>query len=388
MMLPRHGVVLVAAVLATAAAGAQRLVVPLTASAARDGHVDFELKVERAGRYRVEIRVVSATPGTEVWIEDYVGNPDGRSYDITGPMALGATPSTVTRVGSPLDVGTHELRFHHRGGTLAIEDVTFVMERPHTTTPTTMVQRTEGSTWTLVYSDEFEGDGPIDASRWTADIGDWGWGNRELQCYTEGRTENARRENGNLVIEARKGDLDKPWTSARLTTRGKVSFLYGRIDVRAKVPAMDGAWSAGWLLGDAYIDEKSWPYCGEIDVLEGVGREIDDATGDGINHASCHTRAYYFKQGNHISTQRPVADMADQFHVYSLEWLKDRVTVRIDDEAYYVYDKTNGPLEWPFDQPQNLVLNLAIGGGMGGEVANGADRARFVVDYVRVYGRQ
>ena len=158
--------------------------------------------------------------------------------------------------------------------------------------------------------------------------------------------------------------------------------------MRAKVPAMDGAWAAGWLLGDAYRDEKSWPYCGEVDLLEGVGKEIDDKTGDGLNHASCHTRAYYFKQGNHISTTRKVENMAGEFHVYALEWLKDKITIEIDGEPYYVYDKTNGPLEWPFDQPQNLILNLAIGGGMGGDVDPKAERAQYVIDYVRVYGKQ
>jgi len=158
--------------------------------------------------------------------------------------------------------------------------------------------------------------------------------------------------------------------------------------MRAKAPALDGAWAAGWLLGDAYRDEKSWPYCGEIDVFEAVGREIDDASGDGQNHASCHTRAYYFKQGNHISRTRAVPRMTGEFHVYTLDWFPDRVEIAVDGERYYVYDKTNGPLEWPFAEPQCLILNLAMGGGMGGAVDPKADRAQFVVDYVRVFGRQ
>ena len=109
-----------------------------------------------------------------------------------------------------------------------------------------------------------------------------------------------------------------PWTSARLTTRGKVSFQYGRLELRAKAPVADGTWGAGWLLGDAYRDELSWPYCGEVDIFEAVGREIDDETGDGINHGSCHTRAYYFKQGNHISNTIPVEGMGTEFH--STRW--------------------------------------------------------------------
>lgn len=357
-------------------------------SDAQEGWIEFDFDAPAPGRYRCEVSLDEAQAGCEVWVEDYIGNPDGRSYDITGPIPVPKGGGSVSRSGSPLDTGKRRMRLHHRGGPVAVREVAFERIVPQALTPTALVQRTVGDDWALVWSDEFEGDGPIDATKWTFDVGDWGWGNRELQRYTANRQENARRENGSLVVEARRNDLGHEWTSARLTTRGKVSFLYGRIEIRAKVPAEDGAWAAAWLLGDAYRDEKSWPYCGEIDVLEGVGREIDDATGNGQNHASCHTRAFYFKQGNHISSTRAVPKMATDFHVYTLEWKEDRVTVAVDGETYYVYDKTNGPLEWPFGTPQNLIVNLAMGGGMGGPVDAKADRVRFTVDYVRVYGRQ
>lgn len=369
----------------------QQLDVDLSAEArAESGWIDFELEVPACGRYRTEVFVEDATAKSVVWVEDYIGNPDGRSYDITGPLAV--VDGVATATGSPLDVGPRKMRLHYGGGAITARAVRFTMVRPHVLTPTTLVQNTAGEEWALVWSDEFDGEGPPDPRHWASDLGDWGWGNRELQYYTEGRVQNARREDGCLIIEARrtdsqKGDMGRAWTSARLTTRGRISFLYGRIDIRAKVPAMDGAWAAGWLLGDAYRDEKSWPYCGEIDVLEAVGREIDELTGDGRAHGSCHTRAYYFKQGNHISATRQVEAMND-FHVYSLDWRPDRITMSIDGEPYYVYDKTDGPLEWPFDRPQNLILNLAIGGGMGGAVDPDGERARFVIDYVRVYGRQ
>ena len=372
---------------AAAALCGQQLDVPLSARvAAEGGSVDFELEIPVCGRYRTEVFVEGAADKSVVWVEDYIGNPDGRSYDITGPLSV--VDGVATATGSPLDVGSRKMRLHCSGGAITAQAVRFTMVRPHALTPTSLVQNTEGKEWVLVWSDEFDGEGPPDPSRWASDIGDWGWGNRELQYYTEGRVENACREDGCLVIEARKGDMGRAWTSARLTTRGKISFLYGRIDIRAKVPAMDGAWAAGWLLGDAYRDEKSWPYCGEMDVLEAVGREIDDSTGHGRAHGSCHTRAYYFKQGNHISATREVKAMSRDFHVYSLDWLPGKITMSIDGEPYYVYDKTNGPLEWPFDQPQNLILNLAIGGGMGGAVDPDGERARYVIDYVRVYGRQ
>ena len=388
-----------------AVAPAQRITAPLSAKANASGEVraaqpdgvrllgeqgwiEFDLEVEVGGRYRCMIDVQQAGEAAVVSVEDYIGNPDGRNYDITGPTKVPAGGALVSRTGSPLDVGARRMRLHHSGGPVTVRSVSFELVRPHVLTPASLVQRTEGEDWKLVWSDEFSGTGSPDPAVWTSDLGDWGWGNRELQYYTEGRTENARQEDGLLIIEARKGDQGHAWTSSRLTTRGKISFLYGRIEMRAKVPAADGAWAAGWLLGDAYRDEKSWPYCGEIDLLEGVGREIDDQTGNGTNHASCHTRAYYFKQGNHISNTRPVPGMATDFHVYALEWWPDRIRISVDGEFYYVYDKTNGPLEWPFDQPQNLILNLAIGGGMGGPVDPDVDRARYVIDYVRVYGRQ
>jgi beta-glucanase (GH16 family) len=239
----------------------------------------------------------------------------------------------------------------------------------------------------LVWSDEFNGTGLPDTTKWSYNIGNWGWGNNEPQYYTEYRTENARQEDGNLIIEAHKNDLDEPWTSARLTTQGQASFLYGKVEFRAKVPVGRGTWSAGWLLGDSYEDELSWPYCGEIDVLECVGYEIDDETGDGLNHATCHTRAYYFKQDNQIGSEKIVKAMNNTFHTYAIEWYPDVIYGLVDGERYYTYDKNKDELEWPFFNPQNIILNLAVGGGWGG--AKGIDESweshQFIIDYVRVY---
>ena len=179
--------------------------------------------------------------------------------------------------------------------------------------------------------------------------------------------------------------MGQEWTSARLTTRGKTSFLYGKIEFRGKAPAKDGTWAAGWLLGDAYRDELSWPYCGEIDVLECVGSEIDDLTGDGINHASCHTRTYYFKENTSITAVTDVQDMVNTFHTYTIEWMPDGIKAFLDGKEYYTYDKTKDSLEWPFDQPQNIILNLAMGGGMGGAIDPSIDGQQFILDYVRVY---
>lgn len=353
------------------------------------GWIEFEVEVSIAGRYRCELVTADGpAEASSAWVEDRVENPDGRTYDITAAMSLPAGGGRATKDGSPLDAGVHRMRLHHAGGATTVRSLRFFLMREHELTPTTLVQRTDGDEWALVWSDEFDGTGLPDPARWTFDVGDWGWGNREPQYYTEARTENARQQNGHLVIEARPDDLGHAWTSARLTTRGKASFLYGRIEIRARVPATDGTWAAGWLLGDAYRDEVSWPYCGEIDVMEAVGREIDDRTGDGVNHASCHTRAFYFKQGNHISSTTRVADMRDTFHDYAVEWDRGEVRMYVDGAHYYTYDKTGSSHSWPFDRPQNLVLNLAMGGGMGGAIADGAGPQQLVFDHVRVYGRR
>ena len=348
-----------------------------------DHHLSFELNVATAGRYTVTVD----GSGTVVWVEDYVGNPDDRTYNITGNIDLGSGQSSVD--GSPLNRGIHKMRLHAREGDAHVTAVQFDLIRPHEVTPVVLTQQTAGENWEIVWSDEFDGPS-VDTSKWTYDIGDWGWGNNELQYYTVDRPENARIEDGALIIEARKDDFGKPWTSARLTTRGKISFLYGKIELRAKVPRERGNWAAGWTLGDSYVDEKDWPYCGEIDILESVGYEVDDETGDGIAHATVHTPAYYFKINNQISSTREVSNIAGEWHTYAVEWTPTEIKGLVDGEVYYLYDKTADEREWPFHQAQNIILNLAMGGGWGG--AQGMDPAvtsqKFILDYVRIYERR
>ena len=245
---------------------------------------DFQLQVPVTGRYRCEIELESQAE-CQVWIEAYPSNADGRTYDITGPVQVPAGTGLATREGSPLQAGLLPMRLHVAGDRCTVRSVSFTLMRTHTDAPVRLEQQTEGDEWALVWSDEFDGEGLPDPDRWTHDVGDWGWGNRELQYYTEGRTENARQEDGRLIIEAHPTGNGR-WTSARLTTRGKVDFLYGRIEMRAKAPSTDGTWAAGWALGAAYRDELSWRYCGEIDICEAVGREIDDTTKDST-HTQC-----------------------------------------------------------------------------------------------------
>ena len=352
-----------------------------------DGAVgqDLPVSIPETGRYTVTINGETADAST-VWIEDYIENKDGRTYDITGPLKLSGI-GEVSVDGSPLQAGEHKLRVHSSAPAV-VSSVRFELLQKHVDTPTVLSQEMSGAgPWKVVWADEFDGKGAPDASKWTHDLGNWGWGNREPQYYTDGGSGNARQEGGHLIIEARPNDSGHTWTSARLTTRGKVSFLYGRIEMRAKVPAADGTWSAGWLLGDDYRDEVSWPYCGEIDVMEAVGKEIDDASGDGINHGSCHTREFYFKQGNHISEVLEVKDMQGTFHVYAVEWTPEEVRLYLDGTHYYTYNQHGTPEAWPFDSAQNLIFNLAMGGGMGGDIAPDAGAQQLVVDYVRVLSR-
>jgi len=354
--------------------------------------LSFDVKVPVAGRYQFEIEAQSNQDGVEAWMEDYIDNKDGRTYNITGsiPIQKGESYTTGVIDGSPLNAGLHPMKLHVKGGEANIKQVKFTLMKKHQLTPETLTQKTDGKEWKVVWSDEFDGTGIPDTSKWTFDIGNWGWGNNELQYYTDARTKNARLEDGNLIIEAHKDDMGQKWTSARLTTRGKVTFRYGRIEFRAKVPPTRGNWAAGWTLGDSYVDELSWPYCGEIDILETVGYEIDDETGNGEAHASVHCGAYYFKLGNHHTGTLKVEDMVNEYHIYAVDWTPEGIVATVDGKEYFSYNDTSTDLAWPFKDPQNIILNLAMGGGWGG--SQGMDEEmtsqQFIVDYVRVYEKQ
>ena len=355
------------------------------------GWLAFDVNIPVAGRYTSQVRLSSCS-SQSCWIEDYFDNNDNRTYNITGNMqcnesSIDTNFITLSKDGSPLNSGLHKMKLHVDSGEVKIDWIKFILLKEHQETPIVYTQNMEGSEWVVVWSDEFDNTGLLDTSKWIYDIGNWGWGNFELQYYTEARRENARIEDGNLIIEARKNDMGNPWTSARITTRGKETFLYGKIEIRGKVPVEKGNWAAGWTLGDNYIDELSWPYCGEIDILECVGYEINDTTGKGKAHASVHCGAYYFKKGNQRTAILDIENMKDQFHTYTVEWFPDSIKAYIDDHLYFSYYDTSTDLSWPFNKPQNLILNLAMGGGWGG--ARGMNEnittQELIIDYVRVY---
>lgn len=233
----------------------------------------------------------------------------------------------------------------------------------------------------MVWSDEFNYSGLPDSTKWNYDVGGNGWGNNELEFYTDRRTENARVENGVLVIEARK----EPWqgmgyTSARLITKGKGDWQYGKIEVKAKLPRGRGTWPAIWMLGST--TPLKWPDDGEIDIMEHVGFD------PGNIHASIHCKKYNHVIGTQKTAITMVPDCSDKFHVYTVEWNKDSVLESVDGSVYFRFgNEKSGYAAWPFDNKMHLLLNIAVGGNWGGQ--QGVDSTiwpqRMEVDYVRVW---
>lgn len=244
--------------------------------------------------------------------------------------------------------------------------------------PTAAASPIAASGGTLVWSDEFDGHGMPDAARWDHEVGLIR--NQERQYYTSRRPENARVEDGMLVIEARKEPHEgAEYTSASLTSRA--SWTYGRFEVRARLPKGRGTWPAIWMLG-TNIRAVGWPACGEIDIMEHVGFDR------GRIHANIHTGAYNHVHGTNKGHHVIVPDADENFHVYEALWTPQQIAIAVDGKRYFTFEKeSGGAAVWPFDRPHYLILNLAIGGAWGGRngIDDSAFPARFHIDYVRVY---
>ncbi len=224
----------------------------------------------------------------------------------------------------------------------------------------------------MIWSEEFNYSGAPDSSKWNYDIGNNGWGNNELQNYTN-RPENVIVENGVLKIHTIKENYGgSNYTSARIKSQGKFSFKYGRVDIRAKLPEGVGTWPALWMLGEN-ITTVNWPACGEIDIMEHLGSNLNQI------HGSLHSPNNYGGNSNSGTTQ--ITNATSEYHVYSVDWSAATIGFYVDDVMYFSH---NNNASLPFNANFFLILNNAMG-GWGGTVDPNFVSSTFEVDYIRIY---
>lgn len=229
----------------------------------------------------------------------------------------------------------------------------------------------------LVWEENFNSK-KLNTEVWNYELGNGcpelcGWGNNEKQVYT---STNHQLKNGCLVINIEK--KDSIYTSTRITTAKKKEFQYGRIEARAKLPVGKGIWPAFWMLG-SNIKQVGWPKCGEIDILEYVGREPH------VAYTSLHTQDSH---GNTINTKKTtISEIEEGFHLYAIDWTKDKIVFLIDDiEVYTFAPEIKNENTWPFNQPFYIIINAAVGGNFGGhDIDTSIFPQKFEIDYIKVY---
>ena len=225
----------------------------------------------------------------------------------------------------------------------------------------------------LLWSDEFNGNGAPNSANWTYEINGDGGGNNELQFYTN-RPENSIVENGMLKIFTKKEDYEgKSYTSARLVTKGKFSFKYGKIEFRAKLPVGVGTWPALWMLGDN-VDTTPWPACGEIDVMEHVG----------VTPNKIYSALHYpgHSGGNPDVKTVDISNAQSEFHIYTAEWTAESIVFSVDNKPFHTFKNSAAV---PYNHKFFIIINCAIGGNFGGPVDPNFSSSTFEIDYVRVY---
>ena len=255
---------------------------------------------------------------------------------------------------------------------------------------------TRGQAWKLVWNDEFDGakGAGVDRARWGAEVGGEGWGNHELEYYTDDRKNAHLDGRGHLIIKALKETLPpefKCWygrcryTSARLTTKKKFARAYGRFEARMKLPSGQGVWPAFWLLGDD-IDAVGWPACGEIDAMENIGREPS------LVHGTIHGPGYSGANGVGAPYALPGGRrFADDYHTFAVEWEPGEIRWYVDGVLYQTRGATDLPpgAKWVYDHPFFVILNLAVGGDWPGAPDETTSMPQTMsVDYVRAYERR
>ncbi len=337
--------------------------------------------VARSGRTEVNCHVfVSGTDGATLRITPaMVSLKEGETFRFQYGNSYELPLSWVSSDESVATVSSDGLVTALKSGNATITLATNI----DTVTALVAVEHDYGE-YQLVWSDEFEGN-TLDETVWTIQTGGAGWGNQEAQYYT-GRSENLRVENGNLVIEARKEQYENnAYTSARIMSKDKKTFTYGKMEARISLPSGGGLWPAFWMMGN----KGSWPQCGEIDIMEYVGNVQNRVLG------TLHSTTD--RSGSKSSRSYWGENIEENYHIYGIEWTKeekqgrDVIRFYVDDNVFseQVEEVVDDNDYWPFNKPHFFIINLAVGGTLGGDVNDAIfDTPRLMkVDWVRVYQR-
>ena len=330
---------------------------------------------------------ITSLGGLNTWFDLPITN----QCSFTNPSKLILLPGTVTNTVASLvaPAGTVSVRYQvvfeqgsdNANGSMYFDDLTLNQTGGTVVTPPPPTQ------WNIVWDDEFNGP-TINPDNWVFETGGGGWGNNELENYTS-RTNNARIVNGQLIIEADQENYGgSSYTSARMKTQGKWSWTYGRVEARIKIPRGQGIWPAFWMLG-ANIGSVGWPTCGEIDIMENIGKTSDQGTVHGTIHGPQSGGDYNGGAGVSGTYTLPGGTaLADDFHIYAVEWTPNQIKWFMDTNQYFTATAAGlpGGATWVFTQPQFLLFNVAVGGNWPGN-PNGTTvfPQQMVVDYVRVY---
>jgi beta-glucanase (GH16 family) len=349
-----------------------------------DGKTPFTVKIilSQAAKQAVSVNYV---------IEGVGAKPNEDFIDTKGvvSIAAGATSAdlNIEVVTDTLKEGDEDFKIlfsNAQNATLSLTEVTCTIRNDDTFVPSSNDGYTTPDSYAgykLAWADEFNGT-QIDTKNWGYDIGGGGWGNEEWQYYTN-EAKNAYVKNGRLVIEAHKEKYqNRDYTSARLITKGKKEFMFGRIDIRAKLPKGQGIWPALWMLG-ANIDQVGWPACGEMDIMEMLGH--DPVTSYGTIH--------WGKQGSGVSqTAQGVYKLtngktfSDEFHVFSLDWEKDKLSILVDDKVIFSTTAAKLGSNYIYNNPNFFIMNIAVGGKWPGYPnATTVFPQKMEVDFVRVF---
>jgi beta-glucanase (GH16 family) len=217
----------------------------------------------------------------------------------------------------------------------------------------------------IIFQEDFRKEGRINQDHWNIQTGTK-WANNESQCYVDNEANGYIKDGRLHLVATIHPEQPSKYQSARLNTRGKFEYQYGKLTIRAKMPKGRGAWPALWLMGNTEKNPAKWPLCGEIDLVEFAGNR------PGVITCAIHTESYNHRIKTDKGTKINVPDASDKFHDYTLDWTKNALSFQIDGKEFFRVDKAPGDTvkEWPFDQPYYLIVNLAVGGWYGGAIVD------------------